>query len=83
MAIVLPRVNGTDAAIIRPTNLEPGLLPLYKAKATAQLLVIKNKIPKINPTSKEYELNFYGRAPVPSVKNFILAPEGDGITYHT
>ena len=43
-----------------------------KSKKPSTVFKFKNKMPKWSEESGSYVLNFYGRASVASIKNFIL-----------
>lgn len=45
---------------------------IYKKDKTSNIVYLENKYPTFSKTNKLYSLDFHGRAPVSSVKNFIL-----------
>lgn len=49
-----------------------------KKKVPPTVHKFKNKTPKWNSSIEAYVLNFYGRATVSSIKNFIMVGEGEG-----
>lgn len=45
---------------------------IYEKDRTSNIVYLENKYPTFSKANKLYSLDFHGRAPVSSIKNFIL-----------
>ena len=73
MAVIIPQIQENGEPIIwKPMKIEESLLYKFETggrKGTYQFI---NKSPTWDPQRKIFEMNFYGRVTMPSIKNFQL-----------